>query len=87
MLKRGLVDQEVAEEARHRLKSQPDFGDPSRSGGPARLDASYEAGGDIFENTKPSGFREKRAIGWRGETVFPHPPRNRSARGTAMSSR
>jgi hypothetical protein len=41
--------QEVTEKACHRLKSQPDFGDPSRSGGPARLDASYEAGGDVFE--------------------------------------
>ncbi|MBF8294433.1 MAG: hypothetical protein HW389_978 [Bacteroidetes bacterium] len=70
MLKRGLVDQEVAEEARHRLKSQPDFADPSRSGGPARLDASYEAGGDVFENTKPSGFREKRAVRFTPLTGF-----------------
>ena len=33
---------------------------------------------DVFENAKPFGFRENRAvrfIGWRGEVVFPHPPR------------
>jgi len=49
----------------------------------------HKAGGDVFENAKPFGFREKQAvrfIGWRGETIFPHPLSEDSANSSAQAS-